>query len=51
MTLEERIYLAAMTAVLVLILAGAIWFIPQKWHACQKLYDNLLAQVLCVTSK
>lgn len=51
MTTEERIYLAGIIAVLALTLAGAIWFIPQKWHACQKLYDNRLAQVLCVSSK
>lgn len=51
MTTEERIYLAAMIAALSLVLAGAIWFIPQKWHACQKLYDNRLAQIICVTSK
>ncbi|MEY4215321.1 MAG: hypothetical protein RL458_3547 [Pseudomonadota bacterium] len=26
----------------------AIWWIPQKWAACGRLYDNRPARVVCV---
>lgn len=25
------------------------WWIPQRWEACKKLYDNLPAQLICVS--
>jgi hypothetical protein len=38
--------------VLVLLIMTAIlwWWIPQKWQAGQRLYDNKPAQVFCVLS-
>jgi len=37
----------AIAVFLVLIIAGAAWWYPQKWQACQKLYDNFPAQMIC----
>jgi hypothetical protein len=36
---------------LILAIAGSCWWLPQKWHACQKLYDNKPAQVMCLLAK
>lgn len=50
MKLEEGIQFAAVLFVLVFIIGGAIWWIPQKWQACGKLYDNLPAKIICLNS-
>lgn len=39
---------------LVLILAIVLlqlWWLPQKWNACAKLYDNIPARVMCFGKK
>jgi hypothetical protein len=51
MSLEDRIGVAAAVVVLVLMAAIAWWWLPQKWQACQKLYDNRIAQIICFSSK
>ena len=51
MTTDERITVAAAVLVLVLMTASAWWWLPQKWQACQKLYDNRPAQIICLSSK
>ena len=45
--------LTAIAAALLLVLAVAVawWWLPQKWNACQRLYDNVSAQVFCFSSK
>lgn len=50
MKLEDRVQLAAILFVLILIVGGAIWWLPQKWKACGRLYDNLPAKIICFTS-
>jgi hypothetical protein len=50
MKLEDCVQLAAILFALVLIIGGAIWWIPQKWEACGKLYDNLPAKIICLNS-
>ena len=39
-----------MIACVFIAVATAIWWLPQKWQACQKLYDNRPAQIICVMS-
>jgi hypothetical protein len=41
---------AALALVLALQITAAAWWLPQKWQACQKLYDNHPAQVFCLLS-
>ena len=36
--------------VLAIQISLAIWWIPQKWAACQRLYDNLPAQIVCLSA-
>jgi len=36
---------------LVAAFAISYWWFPQKWQACQKLYDNRPAQIFCLLSK
>lgn len=31
-----------------IIVLTIVWWVPQKWAACGKLYDNRVAQVICV---
>jgi hypothetical protein len=45
MNSSERAIVALIFLVPVLI---AIWWIPQKWQVCGKLYDNLPAQIACM---
>jgi hypothetical protein len=44
----------AYTIVLILFalfgIISAVWFLPQKWEACGKLYSNGLAQWMCFSS-
>lgn len=41
---------AAFVLVLALQLAVAVWWIPQKWTACQSLYTSRPAQLFCLIS-
>lgn len=44
----RRIFIVAVTIVLALQIAIAAWWLPQRWQACQKLYDNRRAQIACL---
>jgi NhaP-type Na+/H+ or K+/H+ antiporter len=50
MTTDEKLSLGAI--ILVLALMGLLlwWWLPQKRQACQKLYDNRPAQIVCLLS-
>jgi hypothetical protein len=41
----------AVVLVLIFIVAVNFWWLPQKWQACQKLYNSSLAQAICLSSK
>ena len=48
--MDDNGKLTAIAAVITLLimLAVAWWWLPQKWQACQRLYDNRPAQVFCL---
>ena len=48
--MTDRHWLAAIVIALILQISIAIWWIPQKWNACQKLYDNLPARIVCLSA-
>jgi hypothetical protein len=50
MNSSQRAINALIFLVPVLVIALAIWWIPQKWQACGKLYDNLPAKIICFNS-
>jgi len=37
-----------MIALMVATVIIGVWWIPQKWQACGRLYDNILAQSVCL---
>jgi uncharacterized membrane protein YcaP (DUF421 family) len=45
--------LTAISVVMTILFMFAVawWWLPQKWQACQKLYDNRPAQILCFGTK
>jgi hypothetical protein len=47
-SIDEYATIGAIALTLVLMIAAGWWWLPQKWHACQKLYDNKPAQILCL---
>ena len=47
---EDRIIAIAFVLVLAIQISIAIWWIPQKWGACQRLYNNLPAQIVCLSA-
>ena len=49
--LEERLMALAFVLIFAVMIGTAIWWLPQKWTACKKLYDNKPAQVFCFLSK
>jgi uncharacterized membrane protein YhfC len=48
---DDYTIIGALALVLLIMIAGAWWWLPQKWQACQKLYDNRPAQIICMGSK
>jgi uncharacterized membrane protein YhfC len=50
-SLDDYTAIAVAVLVLLIMIAGAWWWLPQKWQACQKLYDNRPAQIICMGSK
>jgi hypothetical protein len=48
---EDRSTAIAAVLLLALFIAASWWWLPQKWQACQKLYDNRPAQIICLGSK
>jgi hypothetical protein len=51
MTNDDKLFAAFMAATLLIAFATAWWWLPQKWQACQKLYDNRPAQIFCFVAK
>jgi hypothetical protein len=47
-SLDDYTTLGAIVLVLVLMTATAWWWFPQKWQACERLYDNKPAQIFCL---
>ena len=47
-TLDDYTALGAIVLVLLLMVATAWWWFPQKWQACERLYDNKPAQIFCL---
>jgi uncharacterized membrane protein YhfC len=48
---EDRLTVIAAVLLLALFIIASWWWLPQKWQACQKLYDNRPAQIFCLESK
>ena len=46
--LEDYTTAGAILLVLLLMIATAWWWLPQKWQACEQLYDNKPAQIFCL---
>jgi hypothetical protein len=51
MTNDDKIFAGFIAVILLIMFATAWWWLPQKWQACQKLYDNRPAQVFCLGAK
>lgn len=47
---NEDLVAVAFVLVLSIQISLAIWWIPQKWAACQRLYDNLPARIVCLSA-
>lgn len=50
-SLDDYTAIGVAVLVLLIMIAGAWWWLPQKWQACKKLYDNRPAQIICMGSK
>ena len=48
--MADRPLIIVAALVLAIQISLAIWWIPQKWHVCQRLYDNLPAQIVCLSA-
>ena len=46
----RRNLVAAVIITLAIQISIAVWWFPQKWRACQRLYNNLPAQIICLSS-
>jgi hypothetical protein len=47
-SLDDYTTLGAIVLVLLLTTATALWWLPQKWQGCERLYDNKPAQIYCL---
>lgn len=45
-----RVIIILQVAVVLIMIAATIWWLPQKWQVCQRLYDNRPAQIFCLGS-
>jgi hypothetical protein len=50
MNSSQRAIVALIFLVPVLVIALGVWWIPQKWQACGKLYDNVPTKIICLNS-
>jgi hypothetical protein len=48
---DDTLTAIAAVAILLIMFAFACWWLPQKWQACQRLYDNRPAQIFCLGAK
>jgi hypothetical protein len=51
MTNDDRLKFIAALMVIAIVIAVNIWWLPQKWQMCQRLFDDRFAQVTCFMSK
>lgn len=51
MTTDKRLTAVAAVLVLSLMLVVMLWWLPQKWQGCQKVYESRPAQIICFLSK
>ena len=47
-TINDYATLGAILLFLLLMIAVGWWWYPQKWQACERLYDNKPAQIFCL---
>jgi hypothetical protein len=47
---DKKILLAAILWAVILSLI-LVWWLPQKWAICGKLYNNLPAKIICFSSR
>jgi len=43
----DPLVVVLMVSLILVSLGVSLWWLPQKWDACGKLYDNLPAQLYC----
>lgn len=48
---EETILILLVLIIVVGNIMFLTWWLPQKWQACTKLYDNVPAQIICVNTR
>ena len=48
--MTDRAVIAVAVLVLAIQISIAIWWIPQKWKVCTRLYDNMPARIICLSS-
>ena len=48
MTSDTKFVAGSIAVLLTVTIAIGWWWFPQKWRACQKLYDSKPAQVFCL---
>jgi hypothetical protein len=48
---DSKLTLLSALLVLTVFVVVGFWWLPQKWQACQKLYTNRPAQIVCFMSK
>lgn len=48
--MTEKQWIALACTVIALQVFLAVWWLPQKWQACQKLYNSTPAQIICLSS-
>jgi hypothetical protein len=50
-SIDDYTTLGAIALVLIIFTVFSIWWLPQKWQGCKKLYDNPPAQIVCLLSE
>jgi len=48
---QSVLIISVSVIVLMSVVAQFAWWLPQKWEASTKLYDNIPAQVICYTKQ
>ena len=48
--MKDRQLYAICALILIVQIIALAWWLPQKWQACQRLYDNRPAQIICLSS-
>lgn len=48
---ESITYSVLILGFLAFVIGISVWWLPQKWQGCTKIYDNRPAQVFCFLQK